>query len=185
MCSPCCAIYALQWHVLDQYPPLWRELFLCWQSPSELHLCIRSQAVGQQQLLLSGTFKLHQWACYIPDILTDIPAEVRWGSCELWLSLDGGEPTKWALGLLWHWTNRHFLLKTVKCNPKMFFCLSICLFFHLCWKFLFLTWHDWLRILSCWQYSTWCLSGIGALGQMDKEGLAKLKVLWKISYYIN
>ncbi|KAM9744816.1 uncharacterized protein ACNS7B_009326 isoform 1-T1 [Menidia menidia] len=109
-CSPCCATFALQKHVLDHSSPeedtrhsvencfYVDNLLQSFSSPSEAE-----QLIGKlQPLLLSGGFELRQWATNLPELLHHMPAEKRSESCELWLSHDAADPQERALGLLWH-----------------------------------------------------------------------------------
>ena len=109
-CSPCCATFALQKHVLDHSSPeedtrysvehcfYVDNLLQSFASVSEAKQLVNKL----QPLLLSGGFELRQWATNVPAIISHLPSEARSESCELWLSHDGADPQERTLGLLWH-----------------------------------------------------------------------------------
>ncbi|KAE8289495.1 hypothetical protein D5F01_LYC11197 [Larimichthys crocea] len=112
-CSPCCATFALQKHVLDHSSPgegtrhsvencfYVDNLLQSFTSVSEAEQIVKQL----QQLLLTGGFELRQWATNVPAIISHLPPELKSDSSELWLSPDGTDPPERALGLLWHCTS--------------------------------------------------------------------------------
>ncbi len=109
-CSPCCATYALQRHVMDHCQPgdQFREVI---ERSFYVDNCLHSLHSPQEAkdlvdrlraLLATGGFELRQWASNCPSAITHLPTESRSSTCDLWLSQgqqDVHEPT---LGLQWH-----------------------------------------------------------------------------------
>lgn len=94
VCSPCCAIYALQKHVCDHsegyedtansvlqsfYVDNCLESFQNVQAAKSHLDCMRS-------LLMSGGFEIRQWASNKPDVVRHLPPEARSERSELWIS---------------------------------------------------------------------------------------------------
>ena len=110
-CSPCCAAYALQRHVLNQTQPDDNLRFTvencfyvdnCLQSvrtPGEAKLLVDKL----RDLLASAGFELRQWACNDPKVLSHLPEEARSESLDLWLAHDKSDPMESTLGLGWNW----------------------------------------------------------------------------------
>ena len=110
-CSPCCAIYALQRHVVDHSQPDDALRFSvekcfyvdnCLQSlstPGEARLLVDRLS----DLLASAGFELRQWACNDPSVVSHLPQEARSESLDLWLAQDKSNPLESTLGLSWNW----------------------------------------------------------------------------------
>ncbi|KAJ8359096.1 hypothetical protein SKAU_G00156210 [Synaphobranchus kaupii] len=110
-CSPCCAIYALQRHVVDHSQPDDALRFSvekcfyvdnCLQSvrtPGEAKMLVDQL----RDLLASAGFELRQWACNDPSVLSHLPREARSESLDLWLAQNKSDPLESTLGLSWNW----------------------------------------------------------------------------------
>lgn len=108
-CSPCCATYALQKHVIDHSQPeynvrhsLERCFYVdnCLQSvatPDEAKVLVNTLS----NLLAEGGFELRQWACNFPNVIDHLPKDARSESSELWLNQTESDPQELALGLRW------------------------------------------------------------------------------------
>ncbi|KAJ8347082.1 hypothetical protein SKAU_G00284830 [Synaphobranchus kaupii] len=79
VCSPCCAVYALQRH----------------QQAKQLIDKMRA-------LLAEGGFEIRQWASNVPEVISHLPTEARSEGCDLWLRADKADPQESTLGLRWH-----------------------------------------------------------------------------------
>ncbi|XP_028314116.1 uncharacterized protein LOC114470250 [Gouania willdenowi] len=109
-CSPCCATFALQRHVIDHSSPdedtrlsvencfYVDNLLQSFSSASEA----KQLLLKLQTLLQSGGFELRQWATNVPDIISHLPPELTSESIDLWLSVEGADPPERTLGLHWH-----------------------------------------------------------------------------------
>ncbi|KAL0171405.1 hypothetical protein M9458_031716, partial [Cirrhinus mrigala] len=109
-CSPCCATYALQKHVMDHSQPgdQLREVI---ERSFYVDNCLRSLHSPQEAkelvdqlcaLLATGGFELRQWASNCPSAITHLPAESRSSTCDLWLSQGQQDVHESTLGLQWH-----------------------------------------------------------------------------------
>ncbi|NP_001410306.1 uncharacterized LOC100150025 [Danio rerio] len=109
-CSPCCASYALQTHVINHSQPgdRFREVieksFYVDNCLHSLHSPKEAKDLvdGLCALLASGGFELRQWASNCPSVITHLPPESRSSTCELWLSQDQQDVHESTLGLQWH-----------------------------------------------------------------------------------
>ncbi|XP_073721654.1 uncharacterized protein [Misgurnus anguillicaudatus] len=109
-CSPCCASYALQKHVLDsteQGDPLQFTI----QKSFYVDNCLQSMAtVGEaesfvehlRKLLAKGGFEIRQWASNQSSVVSQLPKEAQSTSTELWLSNKETTVSESTLGLHWH-----------------------------------------------------------------------------------
>ncbi|XP_067294186.1 uncharacterized protein [Pseudorasbora parva] len=129
-CSPCCATFALQKHVIDHshlnedvrysieksfYVDNFLQSFCSQDEASALASKLRD-------LLATGGFDLRQWASNIPQVLDHIPAEAK--SSSLMLLLTQGQPDtqESALGLQWQCNSDTLAYKyrPIKCSaPTM------------------------------------------------------------------
>lgn len=107
-CSPCCATYALQRHVVYHSMPKDDVRFSvercfcidnCVCSPNEA----RQRVDRLRELLSTAGFEIRQWACNIPDVVSQLPQEAWSDSLKLWLAQDRADPHESTLGLSWHW----------------------------------------------------------------------------------
>lgn len=108
-CSPCCATYALQKHVVDHSNPgdtVRHSIERCFYVDN----CLQSVAKPEEarelvntlrNLLAEGGFELRQWACNFPNVIQHLPKEARSESSELWLNQTESDPQELALGLRW------------------------------------------------------------------------------------
>lgn len=80
-CSPCCAIYALQYHA-QEHKDTMVGLADIVENSFYVDNCLYStphqgeaKAIidGLRQSLLKGGFEIRQWACNIPSVLRHIP----------------------------------------------------------------------------------------------------------------
>lgn len=110
-CSPCCAIYALQRHVVDHCQPD-DDLRFSVENCFYVDNCLQSVSTQSEakllvdrlrDLLISAGFELRQWACNNPDVLSHLPQEARSESLDLWLAQDKSNPLESTLGLSWNW----------------------------------------------------------------------------------
>ncbi|KAJ8381811.1 hypothetical protein SKAU_G00025890 [Synaphobranchus kaupii] len=110
-CSPCCAIYALQRHVVDHSQPD-DELRFSVEKCFYVDNCLQSvRTPGEAKLLVdqlrdllaSAGFELRQWACNDPSVLSHLPREARSESLDLWLAQNKSDPLESTLGLSWNW----------------------------------------------------------------------------------
>lgn len=109
-CSPCCATFALQKHVIDHSSPdedTRHSVEKCFYVDNLLQsfssISEAKQLVSKlQNLLQSGGFELRQWATNIPDIINHLSPELTSENLELWLSMDDADPPERTLGLHWH-----------------------------------------------------------------------------------
>ncbi len=111
-CSPCCATFALQKHVIDHslpgedvresiekyfYVDNFFQSFSCQEEA-------RAWASNLRDLLATGGFDLRQWASNAPQVLDSIPSEAKSSNLVLWLTQEQPDAQESALGLLWHCT---------------------------------------------------------------------------------
>lgn len=109
-CSPCCAVYALQQHVLDHSQPgedvrhsVLRSFYVdnCLQSFTTTEEA-KSFVDKIRILLADGGFELRQWSSNQPSTINHLPAELKSASTELWISHGKTYTQESALGLLWN-----------------------------------------------------------------------------------
>lgn len=109
-CSPCCAIYALQRHVMD-YSEGNEEVVESVLKSFYVDNCLQSlpttdeakQLIDKMRALLSaGGFEIRQWASNYPEVISHLPTEARSESCELWLTVNKTDAQESTLGLSWH-----------------------------------------------------------------------------------
>ncbi|XP_026115567.1 uncharacterized protein LOC113094113 [Carassius auratus] len=109
-CSPCCATFALQKHVLDHTQP-GEEVREVIEKSFYVDNCLHSlpskdaakDLVDRLYALLNeGGFELRQWASNCPAVVSHLPSDTRSNSCELWLSQGLQDTHESTLGLLWH-----------------------------------------------------------------------------------
>ncbi|XP_073776433.1 uncharacterized protein [Danio rerio] len=112
-CSPCCATFALQKHVIDHSQPgedvresiekhFYVDNFLqSFDSQEEA----RDRASKLHNLLATGGFDLRQWASNFPQVLDTIPSTAKSNTLVLWLAQEQPDAQESALGLYWHCTS--------------------------------------------------------------------------------
>lgn len=124
-CSPCCAIYAVQRHVMDHTEPD-DEVRSTVERNFYVDNCLRSLPSAQEarhlvdklcELLATGGFQLRQWASNVPSVIEHLPSEARSDSTELWLSQDRNDPQETTLGLRWHCQSDTFGYKPRPVKP--------------------------------------------------------------------
>lgn len=110
VCSPCCAIYALQRHVRDNSSSN-EDVVDSVLTAFYVDNCLQSLSSPQQArqlldkmraLLASGGFEVRQWASNMPEVISHLPTEARSEGCELWLTANKADPQESTLGLRWH-----------------------------------------------------------------------------------
>ncbi|XP_051791369.1 uncharacterized protein LOC127529975 [Erpetoichthys calabaricus] len=119
-CSPCCAIFALQRHVMDntesgdEIRSLVERNFYVDNYLQSLPSTPRAKQLIDKlrDLLSNGGFDLRQWTSNFPKILEHLPQEARSISTELWLSQDRSDSTESTLGLKWHCSSDTFKYKS-------------------------------------------------------------------------
>lgn len=109
-CSPCCAIFALQKHVLDNSQPgddirhsVLKSFYVdnCLQSFTSTEEA--KQFVDRiKNVLADGGFELRQWSSNKLSTISHLPAEAISGSTELWISQERTNMQESTLGLLWN-----------------------------------------------------------------------------------
>lgn len=109
-CSPCCAVYALQKHVLDNSEPeddirhsVMKSFYVdnCLQSFTTTEEA-QSFVNKIQTLLADGGFELRQWSSNQPLTISHLPSELKSASTELWISQGITDTQESALGLVWN-----------------------------------------------------------------------------------
>ncbi|XP_067233763.1 uncharacterized protein [Chanodichthys erythropterus] len=108
-CSPCCASFALQKHVLDHSQP---GEDTCFSVEKSFYVdnCLQSFASPNTaknlvdklySLLASGGFELRQWASNDPSVISHLPADIQSQSSILWLREGHQNAQESTLGLHW------------------------------------------------------------------------------------
>ncbi|XP_026105544.1 uncharacterized protein LOC113077350 [Carassius auratus] len=109
-CSPCCASFALQKHVLDHSQP-GEDTQVSVEKSFYVDNCLQSFASRDTaknlvdklcNLLASGGFELRQWASNDPSVISHLPADIQSPSSILWLSEGHQEAQESTLGLHWN-----------------------------------------------------------------------------------
>lgn len=109
-CSPCCAVYALQRHVQDNYGDQ-SNLVEVVEHSFYVDNCLHSTPTTAEakalvdnlrKLLLEGGFEIRQWASNVPAGIKHLPPEAKSESCELWLSKGSNNLQESTLGLQWN-----------------------------------------------------------------------------------
>lgn len=108
-CSPCCATFALQKHVLDHSESedtrfsVERSFYVdnCLQSFTSSEIA-KDLVDRLRSLLSSGGFDLRQWASNDPSVISHLPADARSQSSVQWLSEGHQDAQESTLGLHWH-----------------------------------------------------------------------------------
>lgn len=105
-CSACCAVYALQIHVLDHSRPeedvrhsVLKSFYNCLQSFTTTEEA-KSFVDKLRTLLADGGFELRQWSSNQPSTIKHLSSELK--SAELWISHGKTDTQESALGLLWN-----------------------------------------------------------------------------------
>ncbi|XP_026094149.1 uncharacterized protein LOC113066497 [Carassius auratus] len=109
-CSPCCAIFALQKHILDHSQPGEdvRHAVLKSFYVDNFLQSFTSVEAGKglvdklRSLLAEGGFDLRQWSSNQLSTISHLPPEARSDSTELWISQGQSNTQESALGLLWN-----------------------------------------------------------------------------------
>ncbi|KAI7805170.1 hypothetical protein IRJ41_000825 [Triplophysa rosa] len=109
-CSPCCAVYSLQKHVLDHSQPgedvrhsVMKSFYVdnCLQSFHTMEEA-RNFVDKIRVLLAEGGFELRQWSSNQLTTINHLPSELKSASTELWITHGRTETPESALGLLWN-----------------------------------------------------------------------------------
>ncbi|KAL0151955.1 hypothetical protein M9458_052762 [Cirrhinus mrigala] len=109
-CSPCCAVFALQKHVLDHSQPeddvrdsVLKSFYVdnCLQSFTSVEeaKCFVDRI---RNLLADGGFELRQWSSNAPATINHLSRESISDSAELWISQGRTDIQESTLGLLWN-----------------------------------------------------------------------------------
>lgn len=110
-CSPCCATYALQQHVID-HSQEGDDIRFSVEKCFYVDNCLQSLRTKEEakllvdklrELLAGAGFELRQWACNVLSVLSHLPQEAQSKSLELWLAQDKSNPLESTLGLSWNW----------------------------------------------------------------------------------
>ncbi len=108
-CSPCCATFALQKHVLDNSES--EDTQCSVEKSFYVDNCLQSFTSSEtakdfvdrlRSLLSSGGFDLRQWASNDPSVISHLPADARSQSNIQWLSEGHQDAQESTLGLHWH-----------------------------------------------------------------------------------
>lgn len=122
-CSPRCATFALQWHVIDHSSPdedvgfsVERCFYVdnCLQSIPSVKEA-RQLLDKLRALLSSGGFEIRQWTSNVQSVVSHLPQKALSNNTELWLSQDQVDMQEATLSLRWHcpsdtiglWTMAH------------------------------------------------------------------------------
>lgn len=109
-CSPCCAVYALQKHVLDHSQP-GEDVRHSVLKSFYVDNCLQSFTTTEEAkafvdklraLLAEGGFELRQWSSNQLSTINHLPSEFKSASTELWIAHGEAEMPEFALGLLWN-----------------------------------------------------------------------------------
>ncbi|XP_073718037.1 uncharacterized protein [Misgurnus anguillicaudatus] len=109
-CSPCCASFALQKHVIDHSQP-GEDTRISVEKSFYVDNCRQSFASPDTarnlvdklcSLLTSGGFELRQWASNDPSVISHLPADIQSQNSILWISEGHSDAQESTLGL--HWT---------------------------------------------------------------------------------
>lgn len=109
-CSPFCAIFALQKHVLDHSQPredvhhsVLKSFYVdnCLQSFTSVEEA-KSLVDKLRSLLAEGGFDLRQWSSNHLSTINNLPPEARSDGTELWISQGQSNTQESTLGLLWN-----------------------------------------------------------------------------------
>ncbi|KAL0186159.1 hypothetical protein M9458_017829, partial [Cirrhinus mrigala] len=109
-CSPCCASFALQKHVLDHSQPE-EDTRVSVEKSFYVDNCLQSFASRDtaknlvdklRSLLASSGFDLRQWASNDPSVISHLPTDIQSQSSILWLSEGHQEAQESTLGLHWN-----------------------------------------------------------------------------------
>ncbi|KAJ8375623.1 hypothetical protein SKAU_G00062030 [Synaphobranchus kaupii] len=109
-CSPCCATFALQRHVIDHSQP-GEDVRSSVEQSFYVNNCLQSlPSAGEakrlvdkmRELLASGGYEVRQWSSNVPGVVNHLPEEARSDNIELWLSQDQADMQESTLGLSWH-----------------------------------------------------------------------------------
>ncbi len=108
-CSPCCATFALQKHVLDnsKSEDTQGSVEKCFYVDNCLQSFTSSETAKDfvdrlRSLLSSGGFDLRQWASNDPSVISHLSADARSQSNMQWLSEGHQDAQESTLGLHWH-----------------------------------------------------------------------------------
>ncbi len=110
ICSPCCAVFALQKHVLDHSQPgddvrnsVLKSFYVdnCLQSFTSVEeaKCFVDRI---RNLLADGGFELRQWSSNAPSTISHLSHDSISDSAELWISQGRTDIQESTLGLLWN-----------------------------------------------------------------------------------
>jgi len=87
-CSPCCATFALQHHVIDHSQP-GDDVRFSVENCFYVDNCLQSLPTPEEarrlvdklrELLSSGGFNLHQWASNVPRVVNHLPKDAALSS---------------------------------------------------------------------------------------------------------
>ncbi len=109
-CSPCCAVFALQKHILDNSEPgddirnsVLKSFYVdnCLQSFTSVEeaKCFVDRS---RNLLADGGFELRQWSSNAPSTISHLSHASISDSAELWISQGRTDIQESTLGLLWN-----------------------------------------------------------------------------------
>lgn len=108
-CSPCCATFALQRHVMDNSQPD-DDVRLSVERCFYVDNCLQSFPTVEEArklvdrlraILASAGFDLRQWASNERDVISHLPQESCSASVELWLAQNKVDTPESTLGLSW------------------------------------------------------------------------------------
>lgn len=109
-CSPCCATYALQKHIMGYSQPgaAIREAVLKGFYVDKVLLSLTAEEDARalvdqlREVLAEGGFELRQWASNRPTVISHLPSESQSDSTQLWIVQGHPNTQESALGLHWH-----------------------------------------------------------------------------------
>ncbi len=110
-CSPCCATYSLQRHVIERSmadESIRFSVEKCFYVDNCLQSLDTPEAArhlvdGLREMLSKAGFEIRQWASNVPGVLSHLPTEAQAESLELWLAQDKTDIPESTLSLRWNW----------------------------------------------------------------------------------
>ncbi|KAK0142399.1 hypothetical protein N1851_019843 [Merluccius polli] len=126
-CSPCCATYAMQAHVMEGTVPegvadvVLHSFYVdnCLHStetPEEARRLVRDLLSH----LATAGFDVRQWASNDPEVLRDLPAEAKSDSSETWVTQSSDDAHEMTLGLLWSFKTDRLCYRYKEIEPRKY-----------------------------------------------------------------
>ncbi|KAI2668878.1 Polyprotein P3 [Labeo rohita] len=125
-CSPCCATFALQKHVLDNSES--EDTHFSVEKSFYVDNCLQSFTSSEtakefvdrlRSLLSSGGFDLRQWASNDPSVISHLPVDARSQKNFQWLSEGHQDTQESTLGLHWYCSSDTLSFKQRRTDPPL------------------------------------------------------------------